>query len=169
MPKLTYGLTVSLDYKDFDFTLFGTGVAGNSIFPVLFRTDRPYNNTDYYRANSWTPENTGAILPNAAAVKNSPQFWASDANVFKGTFSSSSRFSLIYSPKAMLRKVSISNMRVYVSFDDFITITKYPGLDPETATTTSAQQLGIDLEPIRHQRRLCSVLMLHSKKKDISI
>mgnify|MGYP003758213833 FL=1 len=147
MPKLTYGLTVSLDYKDFDFTLFGTGVAGNSIFPVLFRTDRPYNNTlDYYRANSWTPENTGAKLPNAAAVKNSPQFWASDANVFKGNFFKFKQIQLGYTlPKAMLRKVSISNMRVYVSFDDFITITKYPGLDPETATTTSAQQLGIDL------------------------
>jgi hypothetical protein len=36
-------------------------------------------------------------------------------------------------------------MRLYVSLDDFFTITSYPGLDPETATTTNAQQLGIDL------------------------
>ena len=147
MPKYTYGITLSLDYKGIDFTVFGTGVAGNSIFPVLFRTDRPYNNTlEYYHANSWTPENTGAKLPNAAAVKNDTQFWASDANVFKGDYFKFKQIQLGYTlPKALLKKVSLSNMRLYVSLDDFFTITSYPGLDPETATTTNAQQLGIDL------------------------
>lgn len=147
MPKYTYGVTISLDYKGFDFTLFGTGVGGNKIFPVLFRTDRPYNNTlEYYHANSWTPENTGAKLPNAAAVKNDTQFWASDANVFNGDYFKFKQIQLGYSlPKSVLKKTFISSMRVYGSLDDFFTITNYPGLDPETATTTNAEQLGIDL------------------------
>jgi len=147
MPKYTYGITIALDYKGFDFTLFGTGVGGNKIFPVLFRTDRPYNNTlEYYHTNSWTPENTSAKLPNAAAVKNDTQFWASDANVFNGDFFKFKQIQLGYSiPKSVLKKSFISSMRVYGSLDDFFTITKYPGLDPETATTTNAQQLGIDL------------------------
>ena len=147
MPKYTYGITLSLDYKGFDLTVFGTGVAGNKIFPVLFRTDRPYNNTlEYYHANSWTPENTGAKLPSAAAVKNDTQFWASDANVFKGDYFKFKQIQFGYTlPRAILKKAAISNMRLYVSLDDFFTITSYPGLDPETATTTNAQQLGIDL------------------------
>ena len=147
MPKYTYGVTISLDYKGFDFTVFGTGVGGNKIFPVLFRTDRPYNNTlEYYHANSWTPENTGASLPNAAAVKNDTKFWASDANVFKGDYFKFKQIQLGYSlPKSVLKNVFLSSMRVYVSLDDFFTFTSYPGLDPETATTTNAQQLGIDL------------------------
>jgi len=147
MPKYTYGITISLDWKGFDFTLFGTGVGGNNIFPVLFRTDRPYNNTlEYYHANSWTPEHTDAKLPNAAAVKNDPKFWASDGNVFKGDYFKFKQIQLGYTlPKSLVKKVALSNVRVYASLDDFFTITSYPGLDPETATTSNAEQLGIDL------------------------
>ena len=29
IPKFTYGITINLEYKGFDFTAFGTGVAGN--------------------------------------------------------------------------------------------------------------------------------------------
>lgn len=31
IPKFTYGITINLEYKGFDFTAFGTGVAGNKI------------------------------------------------------------------------------------------------------------------------------------------
>ncbi len=35
-------------------------------------------------------------------------------------------------------------LRVYVSLDDFITFTSYPGLDPETASTNSTSGAGLD-------------------------
>ncbi|MBO7261157.1 MAG: TonB-dependent receptor [Bacteroidaceae bacterium] len=147
IPKVTYGITVALDYKGFDFTMFGTGVAGNSIFPVLYRTDRPYNNTlAYYYENSWTPEHTDRTLPSAAAVKNDTQFWASSGNVFNGSYFKFKQIQFGYTlPAKYAKKAGMQNLRAYVSLDDFFTITKYPGFDPETATTTNAQQLGIDL------------------------
>jgi hypothetical protein len=39
----------------------------------------------------------------------------------------------------------MSNLRVYVSLDDWFTFTKYPGLDPETsAVGGGSSSLGID-------------------------
>jgi hypothetical protein len=32
LPDYTYGLTVNLEYKNFDLTVFGQGVGGNQIF-----------------------------------------------------------------------------------------------------------------------------------------
>jgi hypothetical protein len=127
--------------------MFGTGVAGNSIFPVLYRTDRPYNNTlAYYYENSWTPEHKDRTLPSASAVKNDTQFWASSGNVFNGSYFKFKQIQFGYTlPAKYAKKAGMQNLRAYVSLDDFFTITKYPGFDPETATTTNAQQLGIDL------------------------
>jgi len=42
-------------------------------------------------------------------------------------------------PAAVSRKLFIERLRAYVSLDDFITFTKYPGCDPETATSSNGQ------------------------------
>ena len=147
IPDCTYGITITMDWKGFDLNIFGTGVAGNNIFPVLYRTDRPYNNTlEYYHANSWSPSNRNARFPNPELVKNDPQFWASDANVFDGSFFKIKQIQLGYTlPQKLTKKILISNLRIFASLDDFFTFTTYPGMDPETATTTNAQQMGVDL------------------------
>jgi hypothetical protein len=46
-------------------------------------------------------------------------------------------------PKNLLQKVFISNLRLYVSLDDFFTFTSYPGLDPEAAANATSG-MGID-------------------------
>jgi len=47
-------------------------------------------------------------------------------------------------PKQILSKVHISNMRLYVSLDDYFTFTKYPGFDPETSSANSGNGIGVD-------------------------
>ncbi|HET7896628.1 MAG TPA: TonB-dependent receptor, partial [Flavisolibacter sp.] len=39
IPKYTFGFTINMDYKNFDFMLFAQGVAGNKIFQGLRRLD----------------------------------------------------------------------------------------------------------------------------------
>jgi hypothetical protein len=34
---------------------------------------------------------------------------------------------------SILRKVGITNLRIYTSLDDWFTFTKYPGVDPEVS------------------------------------
>ena len=147
IPDYNYGVTIALDWRGFDLNIFGTGVGGNNIFPVLYRTDRPYNNTlEFYHANSWSPSNKNARFPDPSKVANDTMFWASDANIFDGSFFKIKQIQLGYTlPQRITQKVAIQNLRVFASMDDWFTFTKYPGLDPETATTTNAQQLGVDL------------------------
>ena len=47
-------------------------------------------------------------------------------------------------PAKITKKAAISNLRFFVSLDDFFIFTAYPGLDPETASTNSSSGAGLD-------------------------
>ena len=146
IPDITYGLTLNLAYKDFDMTVFGTGVAGNNIFSVFYRADTPMRNSlRYYYDNAWTPTNTGASMPDPKAVVNDWHFWGSSASMFDGAYFKIKQIQLGYTvPTSVTKKLLISKLRCFVSLDDFFTITKYPGADPETATASGADRMGFD-------------------------
>lgn len=154
IPDVTYGLTINLAYKGFDFALFGSGVAGNNIFYSLYRTGL-HNLSSYFFKNSWSETNKGAKLPDPAKVEGNLPYWGSTASLFKGDFFKIKQIQLGYTlPSSLTKKVAISNMRLYVSLDDFFTITKYPGMDPETATLSSASGMGFDWGSYPTMRKL---------------
>ncbi len=138
-PTFTYGLNVNLAWKGIDFALYGAGVGGNSILPVLHRTGFK-NHMKVYLENY---EN--GIYPHPNATMGEYKFWSSTANVFKGDFFRIKQLQLGYTlPSQITRKAAISNLRFYVSLDDFFTFTSYPGLDPETASTNNTTGAGLD-------------------------
>lgn len=138
IPDFTYGVTVNLAYKGLDLNVFGSGVEGNDIFTVFYRADTPMRNSlRYYYDNAWTPTNKGASMPNPQAVANDWHFWGSSASLFSGAYFKIKQIQVGYTiPAAITKKVLINKLRCYVSLDDYFTFTKYPGADPETATTT---------------------------------
>ena len=147
IPTWTYGLTVNMNWKNFDLSIFGTGVAGNNIYPTAFRVDRPSCNTySYYWNNSWDNPNVDKANAKFPAAK----YWSSEAfssnlNVFSGAYFKIKQIQLGYTlPRAITQKIAISNLRVYAMLDNFITFTNYFGLDPETATT-GGNSLGFDM------------------------
>ena len=143
MPSFQYGININLEYKGFDFTLNGYGQGGNVILPVLHRTDYK-NNLKFYLQNS-QGYNPNGYLPRPDKVEGDYVFWSSTANVFKGDYFRIKQLQLGYTlPSKLTKKAAISNLRFYVSLDDFFTITKYPGLDPETASVNSTTGAGLD-------------------------
>jgi TonB-linked SusC/RagA family outer membrane protein len=148
IPDYTYGINIILGYKGLDLNVFGNGVAGNEIFTVFYRADTPMRNSlRYYYDNAWTPENKGASMPDPANVATSWKFWSSSAAMFNGAYFKFKQIQLGYTlPSALTQKILISRLRCYVSLDDYITFTKYPGADPETATASnnSASAAGYD-------------------------
>jgi TonB-linked SusC/RagA family outer membrane protein len=143
-PKFTYGVNINLAWRGFDFALYGAGLGGNSIIPLLHRTGYK-NNLKYYLYNSQTPDNPNGTLPHPAKVVGNYKYWSSTANMFKGDFFRIKQLQLGYTlPANLTRKAAISNLRFYVSLDDFFTFTKYPGLDPETASTNNSSGAGLD-------------------------
>ena len=146
IPKFTYGITINAEYKGFDLTIFGTGAAGNKIYNLMVSADRPLlNGIDEYWKNSWTESNTNAKYPDMKKVATDWTFFSSSAAVFSGSYFKIKQIQLGYTlPRLITSKIGLNGVRVYCSLDDFFTITKYPGADPETASMNSAQSRGFD-------------------------
>lgn len=146
IPDLTYGLTINLDYKAFDLSIYGTGISGGDIFNVFYRADTPIRNSlRYFYDNAWSSSNKAGTMPDPAQVSNDWHFWGSSAAMFSSNYFKIKQMQLGYTlPKNITQKILISNFRAFVSLDDFFTFTKYPGFDPETATTSTSSSMGYD-------------------------
>jgi TonB-linked SusC/RagA family outer membrane protein len=140
LPPLSFGLTIHLDWKGLDFTVFGTGAAGHQLMPCVYRVDHMNINALTYFYNE-----CGKSLPKIENIWNSKEFWSSSAVVFKGDFFKIKQIQLGYTlPKQWLKKIFINDLRIYASMDDWFVITSYPGFDPETASTGSSNGMGLD-------------------------
>ncbi len=149
IPSLTYGLTVNLAWKGLDFILFGTGVAGNEIYNLMVSADRPKTNgLNTFWRNSWGNPNVNkasAKYPDAKQVATNWNYWSSSAAIFNGAFFKIKQIQLGYTlPRAITQKAAISDLRFFVSLDDYFPFTSYPGADPETASLNSTSSRGVD-------------------------
>lgn len=86
---------------------------------------------------------------------NSVTFWSSSATCFKGDYFKIKQIQIGYTmPRAWTKKVLINTLRAYVSFDDYFLFTKYPGFDPETASTGSSTGNGLDKGTYPNSKKL---------------
>jgi TonB-linked SusC/RagA family outer membrane protein len=145
IPSYTYGINLTAAYKGFDLLINGYGQGGNKIVPVLHRAGYK-NGLQYYLDEAQTPENPGGSIPHPEKILGPDNaFWSSTGNMFSGAFFRIKQLQLGYTiPSFITKKAAISNFRIYVSLDDFFTITSYPGLDPETASTNNTSGAGLD-------------------------
>lgn len=144
IPNVTYGITMTAAYKGIDLTVFGTGSQGNDIYNCLTRIDRPRGNKlKVFYDDRWTPEHTDASRPRPNA-NGEDKYWQSSGVIFDGSFFKVKQIQLGYSlPQNLIKKVRMNNLRMYVSFEDWFVLTKYPGMDPE-ASAGSTSAMGID-------------------------
>ena len=145
IPDFTYGLTINLGYKGFDFTMFMSGSVGNDILYGCRRPDRTTTNKlSIFYTDSWSETNTDAKYPSPYYQVNNSSFWNSDMMVFNGSYMKIKQIQLGYTfPKQLISKLTLTNLRVYVSLDDFFTFTSYPGMDPESSGDSNSY-IGID-------------------------
>jgi TonB-linked SusC/RagA family outer membrane protein len=146
IPNLTYGITLNMAWKGLDLVVFGTGAAGNEIYNLMVSADRPKTNGLYtYWRDSWKAPGDNAKYPDLKQVATKWDFWSSSACVFDGSFFKIKQIQLGYTlPRTLTQKVFISDLRFFVSLDDYFTFTKYPGADPETASLNSSTSRGVD-------------------------
>jgi len=146
IPSWTYGLTINMNWKNFDLSIFGNGVAGCQIYPTAFRVDRPSCNTyAWYWNNSWKKAGDESWAKFPAANHWTSEAFSSSATVFDGSYFKIKQIQLGYTlPRNLTQKIAISNLRVFAMLDNFFTFSNYIGLDPETATT-GGNALGFDM------------------------
>ena len=139
LPPLSFGLTLHMAWKGLDFTAFGTGAAGHELMPCVYRVDHSQINSLVYFY-----EECGKSLPKIENILTK-EFWSSTAVVFRGDYFKIKQLQLGYTlPQKWTKKIMIDNLRLYASMDDWFVITKYPGFDPETASTSSSSGMGLD-------------------------
>lgn len=132
-PKLTGGLNIGVNYKNFDLNSFWFGSYGNEIFTGYWIQSYFMN----FNANviNKALENQGKIVDGKAWPKinevdrssaNSSTFYIQDGSYLRMT-----NLQLGYTlPQNILGKSGFSKARVYVQGQNLLTFTKYFGADP---------------------------------------
>lgn len=152
-PDFTYGINVSLGYKNWDLAIFGQGSQGNDIFNYQkFWTD--FNTFQGNRSadmlyNSWKKPGDDALLPRLNSQDGTSQ-QISSYFVEDGSYMRIKNIQLTYTfPAAWVQKIKLSSAQIYIQGQNLFTFTKYKGLDPDINLRASGNDnqdthMGID-------------------------
>lgn len=142
-PDFTYGLTNTLTFKGFDLTMFLQGSQGNDVYNL----NRVYTEGGLYgNGNSssrvlgrWTGPGTSTDVPRAVLNDPNQNLRVSSYFIEDGSYLRMKLLTLGYTvPTNLLSYIGGKTLRVYVTAQNLVTLTKYRGFDPEIGS------LGID-------------------------
>lgn len=146
-PKYSFGLNNDFKYKNFDLNVFFQGSVGGEIlnYSLLEMASGDANPTTD-ALNSWTTSNTNTDIPKAAirTKRITSRF------VYDGSYVRLKNISVGYTlPSSLIKKTGLDKVRFYVSAQNLLTFTKYPGADPEVnyrnnSNERSNTNLGLD-------------------------
>ena len=133
IPDVTFGITLNMNYKNFDLLVFAQGAAGNEVYQATRRLDIGTANFQTSALGRWTGEGSTNSYPRLTSNDTNKNFSnPSDFYLEDGDYFRFKTIQLGYSlPKDLLNKVGISNLRLYVTGENLFTFTKYSGFDPE--------------------------------------
>jgi len=146
-PKFTYGLSVNLGYKGFDFSVALYGNYGNQIWDGTHDFSRPLSNYTTEILGRWTGEGTSNHIPRVTDGAELNQNWirSSDLYIHDASFLRVKSLNLGYDFKKVFHNLPLQQLRLYVSGTNLFTFTKYKGTDPEVGYGPSGWASGIDL------------------------
>ncbi|HSM64480.1 MAG TPA: hypothetical protein VK833_11120, partial [Gillisia sp.] len=131
IPDLTYGISLSSEYKGFDFSMLFQGVEGvdryNDAKKILDYDTRPFNYTTNI-LGAWDGEGSSNTIPRVAFEDNGSSkvssIFIEDASYFR-----LKNIELGYTIESI---IGLQDVRFYVSGQNVFTVTDYTGLDPES-------------------------------------
>lgn len=147
-PKFNYGIQLSASYRGFDISMNWAGAGGFSLYwapdtgyntpqvrhGVSIPRDIAYDHYFYDPANPSDPRTNihatyGRLINSEGGYQNN---YESDLYLFKGDYLKLKNLTIGYTlPVNISQKVFAQSIRAYVSGENLLTITKYPGVDPE--------------------------------------
>ena len=150
LPKFTYGITNTFQYKGFDLSLFLQGSYGAKIFNFLKwqieKMDNAYYNQSTAVLDRYTADNITGSLPRFTNT-NTNNVYMSDRYIESGSYLRVQNFTIGYKlPTEIVRKVQMSSLRVYASIQNMFTFSKYSGYDPEVgAYNNTIRLMNVDM------------------------
>jgi TonB-linked SusC/RagA family outer membrane protein len=135
-PKFEYALNFNASWKNFDVSLFFQGVEDRKILVNAWGTI-PFVQGSPPTADwrdRWTEDNPSTTMPKIYWGVNAPQKATRTSTYFlqDASYLRLKNFSLGYTlPNSLVERINMQHLRVYISGDNVLTFTDYPGLDPE--------------------------------------
>ncbi|CCG98162.1 TonB-dependent receptor plug [Fibrella aestuarina BUZ 2] len=168
LPNFNYGANFSGTFKNFDFTLYLQGVQGNKIYngtKVVTQGMLRLFNAGPAVLNAWTPTNTNTDVPRAISGDPNNNSRTSDRFIEDGSYMRVKNLTIGYSiPGKTLGGLTnnvVNRVRVYVSSQNLLTITKYTGYDPEIASRNGTLlRNGIDYSNYPQARTILAGLQI---------
>jgi len=141
IPKFSYGINLSVAYKNFDLSVDGFGAGGNKIYNGLKgkRVDAGENIATETFNTRWTGPGTSNTNPGASRDALSSSYFLE-----KGDYFRMNNITLGYTFKEMF---GMSRLRLYGTAQNPFLITKYSGFTPElNGNGDPSQTAGIEVD-----------------------
>lgn len=150
-PRFQYGFTLEAQYKGFDARVFLQGVGKRDIWynDVTFWGfgGRAQSNFTQSHLDYWREDNVNAYYPKPylEGDNDNKNKQAQSKYILNGSYLRVKNIQLGYSlPSSLLSKISLDNVRLYVSGENLFTITDFPEFyDPEAYGKTHPVQKHI--------------------------
>ncbi|NML38775.1 SusC/RagA family TonB-linked outer membrane protein [Chitinophaga sp. G-6-1-13] len=153
---ISYGLNISMSYKGFTVDALFSGLTGYKI-----EYNDPWGKgfggggkVPVYHADSWSTDNPNGSTPKLYPGGNPHSAgyqWTSTFNVYNGGFLRMKYLNINYKlPDAILNRLSMQDVRVFVAGSNLFNITKFKMYDPEilgfmSYPTSKTFTVGIDV------------------------
>jgi TonB-linked SusC/RagA family outer membrane protein len=147
-PNVTFGGSVGLTYKNFEFNVDVQGVAGNEIYKERQTATFAILNYEANRLGRWTGPGTSdkePILDNT----RSNNFLTSSYFIDPGDYFRIRNINLGYNiPSTVIERIKIKSAKVYVNAQNPVTFTKATGYSPEVGGTPTRFGVDINTYPV---------------------
>lgn len=146
-PDFTYSMGFNVGWKGFNLSGFFQGVQGVRTFLSGWGYD-PFHqgsSPDIRFRDGWTPDNPTSNIP--AVYVNGYQGISGYTNTWNlpdASYLRLKNINLSYTlPRNVLQKLNFKDITVYVSGDNLLTFTKFPGIDPEVTEASNGSMTSV--------------------------
>jgi TonB-dependent starch-binding outer membrane protein SusC len=147
-PKLIYGVTGEISYKNFSLTIFFRGVQGTLVEDMAKQEKNSFlgllagQNKGVSLLDAWTPHNTGSTIPMLSFSNNNTEDRNSDYIIVNGSFFKLQTLQLNYNlPANIVKSIKLQSVRFFCAGENLVLLfdkkgaNAFTGPDPETPVT----------------------------------
>ena len=158
-PICIFAWNNTLNYKNFDLSIFLQGIYGNDLFNanrIYLESMSSAQNQMTTTLNRWQGVGSSNSVPRAVHLDPNSNYRSSTRFIEDGSYLRLKDLTLGYSlPTGTARKIAVDHLRVYFSCKNLFTFTRYSGFDPEVDVdgfdlgrypVTRTFNIGIDLK-----------------------
>lgn len=151
LPDCSMGLTLGVNYKNFDISAFFQGTFGNEVYNLTNYLGEFYNQAQYNKnssiTNAWRPDNTNTHIPRVTLDDPNNNIRPSDYYIDNASFVRLKNLKVGYTlPQGVVSKLKMDRIYFYLQGQNLFTISGYEGIDPEVGLQSySSESRNLDM------------------------